>query len=341
MKEEQIIQEAIARFQELTGIPMKEVPWGTLSKDKKMVMDTRVRLKAGKETIEFKVEARNELRQAHLSEILERAGQRKKEAWLVVSQYIPKPLKEELKKNGINYLEASGNSFIRHGGIFFYINDQTVTPIRMPEQGRLWKPSGLKFLFVVIRNPDLLNTPYRELARAAQIALGNIGPFIEELKKEGYVKTGRAGELMLDHQDQLQKKWTEAFASVLRPKLKLGRFRFLGPKKLQEWDQLPTGHFRWGGEAAGALLTQYLKPEKLTMYTAFPKLQLMQELKLVPDEDGPVELMEIFWEETEGGISPNTPQTVPPLLAYAELATSLDSRNRETAQRIKEVYLEH
>ena len=339
---EQIIKEALSQLQKQTGIPVKEIPLGELSKHGKFTMDSRVRLKAGKQVIEFAVEVKNELRRIHLPSLLELIERRKEEHWLIISQYIPKPLKEELRSLGINYLEASGNCFIRHGGLYLYINDQVVTPSRLPEEGKIWKVSGLKFLFVVLQNPEMINASYRTLAKASGVALGYIGSFIEELKKEGYVKSYQNDVLIIENKDQLRNKWIELFSSVLRPKLKLGMFRFMGKEVgIDYWKSVPTIHFIWGGEAAGALMTDYLRPEKLTMYTSYPKMQLMKELRLVPDEGGQVELMEAFWKEDELNHPGKSLRTIPPLLAYAELATSLDSRNRETADKIRNLYLQN
>lgn len=342
MTEEGIIIEAISQFNKLTGVAIRQVAWGELSKHDKMVMDSRVRLKVGKEVVEFAVEAKNELRQMHLPGLLEQIEKRSEEDWLIISQYIPKPLKEELRRLGVNYLEASGNCFIRHGGLFFYINDQAVTPARLPEEGKLWKATGMKFLFVLLQNPHLINESYRFLARVSKIALGNIGHFLDELKNEGYIKRSKDGSLFLENTDQLARKWVGLFPTVLKAKLKMGTFRFIDPGRFAGWPDLKTEKFYWGGEAAGALLTNYLRPERLTIYTRHPKVELMRDLRLVPDENGNVELLEVFWSEKglEDAALQNQ-RTVPPILAYAELATSLDSRNRETAEKIRELYFEH
>lgn len=62
----------------------------------------------------------------------------------------------------------------------------------------------------------------------------------------------------------------------------------------------------------------------------------MRKLKIVPDHTGEVELLRPFWNEE---IFTTNKGTVPALLAYAELISSFDSRNRETAMRIKEKYV--
>lgn len=96
----------------------------------------------------------------------------------------------------------------------------------------------------------------------------------------------------------------------------------------------------WGGEMAGAKLTKFLKPENFELYTALTKSEVMKLLKIVPDINGNIELLHIFWnEEITSGKDNNEMKIVPPLIAYADLLASHDSRNYETAERIKEKYL--
>jgi hypothetical protein len=334
MKEQEIIQKALEEFRAKTGISIIKMP---LKESKKFGHDINLKLKTGKQEIEFRAEIKHELRNVHLPKIIDQVNTQR-ENWLIISQYIPKPLKEELTKIGINYLEASGNCFIRHGELFFYINDQIVTPSRLPEEGKIWKSSGLKFLFLLLQKPEMVNAPYRTLAKTSKIALGNIGAFINELKTEGYLKENKSKNLFFANKEQLTRKWVELFGLIIRPKLKQGTFIFWRENDFKEWELLPTNDFLWGGEAAGAMLTGYLKPERLTMYTDHPKSYLINKLKLIPKENGNVELMKIFWDEEMFKNLSDSSKTVPPLLAYAELATSLDSRNRETAERIKEKY---
>ena len=340
MREEEIILEALRQLKWQTGVSANIVPLRNLTQKGGYTIDNRVQLSHYPKPIEFAVLVKNEIRKVHLPGILELLESRNGENWLVISQYIPKPLKQELKNHGINYLEASGNCFIRNEGLYLFVNDQAVTPVRLREQGKLWNPTGLKFLMVILQDQEMLNSSQRTLAKASGIALGNIGSFIDELKNEGYLTTNTSGALHIENKTQLQNKWVELFTAILRPKLKLGTFRSFDDIYIN-WKHAPQKDFLWGGEPAGDLLTGYLKPEKITLYTRKSKIEIMKELRLVPDSDGAVELMEIFWNENELRHQGKNQNTVPPLLAYAELATSLDSRNRETAERIKKEYLEN
>jgi hypothetical protein len=68
----------------------------------------------------------------------------------------------------------------------------------------------------------------------------------------------------------------------------------------------------------------------------------MKMLSLVPDANGNIELLNILWnnEIMDNGKNVAELQIVPPLIAYADLLGSYDSRNYETAERIKNKYFE-
>ena len=333
MKEHDILEQAIRQFSLITGAVLQELP----NKKLENRADTVVELRLGKIKTQFWVEIKNEIREHNLHSILNQIKKNPGE-WLLICQYIPKPIKNELKKRAVNYLETAGNCYIKSEGLFFYINDQAVTKQRQPKEGKLWKQAGIKFLFGILLKEELLNQPYRTIAKTTKVALGNIGPFIEELKEEKFVKTGEKNKkkfLFIENKEQLRNKWIELFNTVLKPKLKQGTFRFLDKKMVNEWEFLPDTEFYWGGEPAAAKLTNYLVPEHFTIYTREAKTRIMQQIKLVPDAAGDIDIMEKFWDDElnyQQGI-------VPPLLAYAELINSPDSRNRETAERIKQKYL--
>lgn len=141
---------------------------------------------------------------------------------------------------------------------------------------------------------------------------------------------------MLVNAEMLQDKWVELYPTLLRPKLRIGRYR--KPDNIAPTGPLPGG-LVWGGENAGGILTRHLVPENHTIYTAAPKDTVMKTLRLLPDPQGKLELLEQFWPAELQEKQAN-PQAVPPLIAYAELATQIDSRNRETAERIKHQYLD-
>jgi hypothetical protein len=339
MKEQEILHIATEKLAMLTGAVIREVKLEAGRADQGI--DARIDIRLGNKNVHFLVEIKYELRNNPYPAIVRNKlpdGQHH----LLICQYIPKPLKQELKDNKFNYLEAAGNCFIHTPDLFIYINDQQVTETRLPAEGKLWKTAGLKFLFAVLRNPEVLNYPYRRIAEEAGVALGNIGGLLDEMKNEGFLREGielKKKTLFIEQRERLIQRWAEGFRTTLKPRLMMGTFRFINKENTGNWNNIPTGLFKWGGENAGALLTNFLTPEKFTLYTKEPKTVLMKMLQLVPDPNGNIEMLEQFWTD-----APQAPEgkngTVPPLLAYAELITSFDSRNRETAERIKLKYLD-
>ncbi|WP_110831104.1 type IV toxin-antitoxin system AbiEi family antitoxin [Pedobacter nutrimenti] len=62
----------------------------------------------------------------------------------------------------------------------------------------------------------------------------------------------------------------------------------------------------------------------------------------MPKEEGEIEVLKFFWEKDHPifkvAVYPSI--LVPPILVYAELITSEDSRDIETAQRIFDEYIQ-
>ncbi|WP_345212708.1 type IV toxin-antitoxin system AbiEi family antitoxin [Mucilaginibacter gynuensis] len=337
MKALDILHQAIEKLTMLTGGTVTYLP--DPQHPGKKEIDATVELTFGTRNTVFIIEVRNELRINHIPAVQKLKTETVQE-FLLVCQYIPMPLKAQLRELKINYLEAAGNCYIETAEIFLYINDQQVTATRLPAEGKLWKMAGLKFLFAILRHPDLLNGPYRKIADEAGIALGNIGGYLEELRKEGFLRDGIINNtkgFFIEQNTRLMERWAEAYEANLRPREWIGNFRFMDQNNIKNWRELKTVDFKWGGENAAALMTGFLHPERFTIYITGNRVDMMKKLKLVPDPNGPVEMLQQFWRDEEND---NTQATVPPLLAFAELITKYDSRDREAAERIKAKYLD-
>ncbi|MEZ4685765.1 MAG: type IV toxin-antitoxin system AbiEi family antitoxin [Bacteroidia bacterium] len=80
------------------------------------------------------------------------------------------------------------------------------------------------------------------------------------------------------------------------------------------------------------MLTNYLKPERFTLYTRQYQQDIMKKYKWVPDPDGEIYVYKPFWEM-------DSKKHVPDLLVYADLMETEDSRCIETAKMIYEQQL--
>jgi hypothetical protein len=337
MKEQDILLPALDRLTEIAGITTKILSYAS---GRGRNSDAVIELSKGQQTSILEADVKTEVRTATLDIVISRQNQADGRR-ILIAKYIPTPMKEELRKQNICYIETSGNCYIETRSMFILISDQKTAQPKYNEDTKLWAPAGIKFLFAVLLDPEILNTSYRNMAYSSGVALGNVGNFISEMKRDNYIIMGtRLGQpiLLLDNKTALIDKWADMYRTVLRPKQLVGKFRFAKKEDRTNWYEHTTQYddILWGGETAGAVLTGHLVPEVYTIYSNSDRFDIMKRLRLVPSPNGEVEILRPFWNEENAELGD---RTVPPMLAYAELISSLDSRNREIALRVKEKYV--
>jgi hypothetical protein len=202
--------------------------------------------------------------------------------------------------------------------------------LRKARLTRAFQPTGLKVIFAFLCKPELTNLPYREIARAAAVALGTVGWIVTDLKDLGFwLDTDKHGR-GLTQKEKLLERWAAAYAEQLRPKLLIGRF---AAPDVEWWKRARLRDFNayWGGEVAAARLTDYLKPAFVTIYAreAPAKLQLMNKLK--EHAQGNTEILKAFWNSECDWIDN---ELAHPFLVYADLLATAEPRNIEVARII-------
>lgn len=127
----------------------------------------------------------------------------------------------------------------------------------------LFKPGGLKLIFALLNNPGMEKATYRDMAKAAKVALGTVDIGISELKELGLlINMGKKGRQLLNT-ERLLRRWVEAYPENLRPKIVRGRFR---TDTRNWWKDIEPADFgiNWGGDIAVAGMTSlvaYIKKE--------------------------------------------------------------------------------
>lgn len=296
--------------------------------------DGQILITLGVTRLRLNVEVKKELRAIHLLGIYEAA--KANHPFILVTERISPNVKEELRKNGINYLEANGNIHLKDLGSLLFIDSNSALPIKKEQINRAFTKIGLKVVFQFLLDESLLNAPYREIAARSGIALGNVNYVLNGLKEKGYLIKKDKNQYQLLNKKELLETWVQKYEEKLKPELLIGNFRFLNATMIDDWKgmKLLPGKTFWGAEPAGNLLTGYLRPAVLTFYTQEPKAELIKKYRLVPDPKGNVILCKQFWEQDQQDST-----TVPPLLVYADLINTNDQRCIETAQKIYDGFL--
>jgi len=280
----------------------------------------------------FPFKAQQEFRPHQFPNLL--ALKQKEGKFLVIANRIYTSLKDKLRAANIAYIDGAGNAYLKDHGLFVFIDGKKGSTISDPTRHKAFTKTGLRIVFHFLLYPNLLKENYRTIASELEVSLDSVSKTIASLKTLGFIVMLDKKQMRLIKQKALLDRWLYQYGDKLKPSLLIGQFRFLG----KDWKKLklnPTT--QWGGEAGADLLTNYLHPEIWTMYSEESRKDLMKNYRLLPDENGTIEIYQRFWNQKE---EEKQLDIVPAFLVYADLMYSGDPRNIETAQRIYEQYLQ-
>ena len=264
---------------------------------------------------------------------------------VLIADYVNPKMAEKLRQEKVQFIDTFGNAFINVPPTYVYVagkRQQTVNEFTTAtlETNRAFEATGLKVIYTFLCQPEFVNAPYREIAQKAGVAVGTVGWVIKGLKELGFIRSkGTQTSRRLANVEKLVTRWVEAYSQKLKPKQWVGEFIAEDPmwwktadiKKYAGW---------WGAEIAAAKITTYLKPQVATVYlpntsvTNFlGALRLRKARTDNQNKAGTVQILNAFWQPED-----NKNEVVDPLLAYADLVATGDTRNIEVARRI---YDEH
>ena len=256
---------------------------------------------------------------------------------LIVTDYVAREMADKLKDMEVQFIDAAGNAYLNQFPIYIFIKGNKLKEeYKIPKPNRILKQTGLRILYDLLINPELINKPYREIAEITDVALGTIGWLMLDLRELGYViKTGDKKRKLI-YDKKILMDWCLNYAARLKPEIHLGDFEFIN--KHIEWTDIKINNALWGGEPAAAKLTNYLHPEILTLYVTKEEMNnLVVDNRMKKVINGRIRFYEKFWFD----IQENNIDTVDPILIYADLLATGNDRNIETANIIYEQNLKH
>ena len=307
--------------------------------------DARVEIEANGQRYPYLAEIKRVDRFAILGDIKRQCAQYGDQL-LLVAPRVTTETAEKCRELDLQFIDTLGNAYLRGPGLFVLVKGQRPVEgeglqLAEHEGKRAGTATNLRVFFALLCKPQLLNAPYREINQAAGVALGAVGWVFFDLNGRGYITGGKGkGDRVLLERQRLMQEWVTNYPIKLRPKLNPRRFR---APKTNWWKDVDITKYggQWGAEVAAEKLTGYLRPHALTMYLHKEQGQknltrLVAKHKLRADVQGDIEILDAFWDfEDEKPM----PETVPPLLVYADLIATLDPRNLEAAKLIHDRYL--
>jgi len=327
---------AIEAFKKNTGLPAEfKIGYKELV-DNNIGFDKLLKLKINKTELTFCAEVEININRATIG-LLAHKKDYMPFPPILIAKYINNIAAEKLRKIKVQFIDTAGNMYINNFPLYIFIKgNKPIDTFTKNRAARAFKPAGLKMIFALLKNQDLIKKPYRDIANGADVALGTVGWVINDLKKLGFlVDMGKMGKKLINL-DRLFNRWCIEYIERLRPKLFIGRFD--GPYNWWK-DYAPDPKYaQWGGEVAAGKVTGYLKPQDIILYVVRDDYNnILLQNRLYQDPGGTTQLLERFWGQCK---TDRLDDTVHPMLIYADLVGTGNERNIEAARIIYERHID-
>ena len=257
---------------------------------------------------------------------------------ILLTTYLTPDLALKCQELGLPFLDAAGNAFLDGEGLFVFVtgNKPDKQFLRSGQRLAAFGRTGLRVVFTLLAEPRLMQATYRELAKAAGVALGTVGRILADLQEHRFLTEDRDGKRRWIDRQRAVEAWTLNYPLRLREKLNPRRFR----AKDEDWWKGATPETEggwWGGEVAAAKFLGELVPKTVTLYLPADRRGFLAANRLRADPQGPIEVLDTFWELP---YDPQLPAAMaPPLLVYADLQRIGDPRTLDQARMIHDQYL--
>jgi len=340
-----ILTEALNAVQQATGLEINLEAQNTTLKGQQI--DALLTIKGAKKKLVGEV--KNWAAHANLGALIHQIKNLPGEG-ILIADYVNPKMATALREQQVQFIDREGNAFINMPPVYVLVTGQRKhKPGLLQTKGetnRAFEPTGLKIIFALLCNPQLANAPYREIAEIAHVALGTVTWVMKGLKAAEFIREAGEKQRKLINRHKLLDRWVETYPEKLKPKQLIGKFV---ATDANWWKNIEIEKYNgyWGGEIAAAKYTNYLKPQVVTVYlpkeehTNFMKATKLQKaIEWTSDDAKTVYLFEPFWNvDKNQHVLKIKKGIVPPILAYADLIGTGDSRNLEVAQRIYDKYI--
>jgi len=335
LREVELLEAALTRFHEATGICVTQHP---LARVPGPQADAQLQFTDGNHKWTYLAEVKAQVDRVATLYAVQNQIQRFPGEGILIAPYLAPEVAKKCKEIGLPFLDAAGNAFLRQEGLFVLVAGQKPDKalFRPEKPMRAFDRTGLRVVFALLVEPTLLQAPYRDIARAAGVALGTVGWILTDLREHGYLVEDRKGIRRWIDRERVIQTWNTNFPFRLRERLRARRY---ATKESDWWKVAEPEAFGgyWGGEVAAAKLTGELIPKTVTLYLPEERNAFLAKYRLRADPQGQVEVLDTFWEQTHHEELPAG--TAPPLLVYADLNHIGDPRTLEQAKVIHDRYL--
>lgn len=136
--------------------------------------DMTFTLGVGSRPTRFIATVKNQISQREVGAVLAQLPKSGKP--VIITPFIPEEVALDLRARGVGFIDAAGNASLTAPGVRILISGRRRSVERRSTSDRAFRPAGIRLVFCLLSEPQLLNGNYREMAAAAAIALGAFPP---------------------------------------------------------------------------------------------------------------------------------------------------------------------
>ena len=241
---------------------------------------------------------------------------------ILFADFVNPVMAEKFRRRSVSFVDCVGNLFLKDKNFNYFVKGKKLSNIRASRvRGRAFNTAGLKLIFAVFNQPKLLHATYRDISNQVNIALGSVGPVMDDLYASGYILD--EGQRRLVNKNRLFERWVDGYLEKLRPKQIMSCYTAADDNWWKVAD--PAGFDGvWGGETVIAKSTPFMMPETISLYFSSDKKtgEFADYYGLSKDDDGDICLYKTFWPAQVGAL-----EEISPMIMYADIVDSINPGN--------------
>ena len=249
---------------------------------------------------------------------------------ILFADFINPVMVDKFRKRSIAFVDCVGNLSIKNKQLNYYVKGKKSPRLRSKRvRGRAFNSAGLKLIFAIFNQPEFLQASYRDISNKVNIALGSVGPVMDDLYESGYILDD--GERSLVNKKRLFERWVDGYLEKLRPKQIMACYTSDDENWWQRADPVEF-QGQWGGEVIIARPTPFMTPESITLYFSSDVKQkkFAEHYGLRRDDEGEICVYRNFWSPAYEGV--NNVDGLSPMIIYADIVDSINPGSWDVAK---------
>jgi len=246
---------------------------------------------------------------------------------ILLADFVNPVMAEKFRRRSISFVDCVGNLFIKDKRFNFFVKGKKPVNLRSKRvRGRAFNTAGLKLIFEVFSRPELLHATYRDISKQVNIALGSVGPVMDDLYASGYILD--EGERRLVNKKRLFERWVDGYLEKLRPKQIISCYSAEDERWWKAADPIEFDGV-WGGEVVIAKSTPFMMPETTSLYFSSDEQakNFAGYYGLKEDGEGDICLYKTFWSQQANSLG-----SISPMVMYADIVDSINPGNWDVAK---------